>query len=317
MTCSAITLTHKPSFIYARNRALPLQRAALSCPSSRLFWPSVGMLFMLFSSSSSADIIAYDMSNNASLLATDSQLVSFTNQYANAFDSSDDGFGHYRFDANDIDALPQGLTDLTAYGRLDNQGLIFDDGQSFFGVVDSVNVNNPGAFASARWEFDVSHSRDLVFSANFAAMGDFENSDQYNLIYSFDDTTWFDIFNFETQSSLSMNYQMDDGSFRQLNDPLSIETNNNGIDYNLSNRFETYSSDLAGNGERLFVELWAYADGGTEAFAMSDMVISGDVVSGVDPDLISVSEPGGILLFATPLILGLVARRRKFIGHIH
>lgn len=274
-----------------------------------------------------AEIIAYDMAN--SLGSSQHNLDYHLNLHAGAFTSGSDGFERYTFNSSNLNELPAGLIDLTGYGRLDEQGLQIPDGHTLFGAVDSVNQNNPSGYASALWAFDIGYATDLSISAKFAAMGDFESNDTFSLKYSYDQDTWFNAFDFKAQTQLSQNYVMTNGHIKTLNDPMSIEVNNNGIAYNLNNIFSKYQADLEeqvlGLSQTLYVEFSGYADGGTEAIAMSDLIINGQVLTAPPPVLplpvspgpivptpvTNVSEPSTWLLYALPLLTVLVRSRQQ------
>ncbi len=299
----------------------------------RLFHPKPLALLCcglaIVSVSSTAEIIGYDMNNTTP--TTSYNLTEFTNDFTDSFSSSNDGFQKYTFNSADLNALPDGLVDLTSYGRLDNQGLIFDDGYQAFGIVDSVNSSNPFSMSVASWSFNTENVSNLSVSAKFAAMGDFEANDHYFMTASFGGDDSELIFDIKAQTSLAQNYTLADGSARFLDDPLGIEAGSSGFTFNLDNTFTEYSASINGQGDLLTLSMFAIADGGTEAFALSDLIISGEFGQtapvenppidngggwGSPPGYgaVDVNEPTGLLLFAAPLIGLLLRRRNQFLS---
>lgn len=283
-----------------------------------------GMLLLSTSSIATADIIAYDLSNTSAERSFN--VLEYNNPYKDSFSSRDDGFQKYTFDRNNLNELPSGLIDLTADGRLDNQGLLFEQDFQAFGVVDSVNNSNPDALSMAQWKFDTEGVSNLSVSAKFAAMGDFESSDRFYMVASFHPDHMETLFDISAQTALVQNYTMADGSQRTLNDPLGIKASDSDFTFNLTNVFSEYTSGIVGQGSELTLSLYAKADGGTETFALSDLIIQGEVGQTspitsppgfgqppvTDPNaggIVGVSEPTGLLLFAAPLF-GMMLRRR-------
>ena len=130
----------------------------------------------------STELVAADLGTGGTSL----NLTSFNNPFDGAFGSAGDGFQVYqRFVSPSIPfAL---LDDSETIFTADTLGIIEEsDTEPFFGVVDTVNGDNPGGAVSASWVFDVSGFTDLSLAIDIAAMGDFESSDTFSFSVAVD-----------------------------------------------------------------------------------------------------------------------------------
>ena len=116
-------------------------------------------------------------------------------------------------------------------------------------------------------------------------MGDFEVSDWFTLDLSIAALGWRQLFEFKVEEAAAQSYELASGKQVTLSDPLSFEGTT------LSNQFQRFSWQIP-QAERLSVKFSAKADGGSEALAMRNMIVSEQVIS--------VPEPSSIVL----LILG-------------
>ncbi|MEO0669531.1 MAG: ExeM/NucH family extracellular endonuclease [Pseudomonadota bacterium] len=235
---------------------------------------------------SGSSTIAFDMVGSASL-----GLLSFVNN-APAFTSPGDGFGFFQAGGE----VPFSLVDDSAGSfPADVLGIIDSSSNTdvFFGVTDTVNTSTSGA-VSATWSFDVAGEESLSLSVDVGAMGDFEGSDTFVLTYNIDGGPDEVLFDFVVDDAASLDYTLAGGAVVSLDDPLTVS----GTGEVLSNVLQTLSADLAGTGSVLNVTLTASTDGGSEAFAMQNLVIeaagSGEpqvvasaLTSGADVNLIS------------------------------
>ncbi len=162
----------------------------------------------------------------------------------------------------------------------------------FFGLVDVENGDNPGGTATATWVFDIAGYHDLSVSADFAAMGDFESSDDLSFSYSIDGGPAQVFFQFIAEEALMQSYTMESGTIVDLNDPLSL----NGT--LLNDVLATFSAALAGTGSLLEIVFTATQNAG-EGFVFDNLTVTG------------VAEPAVLVLFGTGLLgIGLMRRRR-------
>ncbi len=262
---------------------------------------SLILLFGLMSGQSYAGLIAHDLAGAS--VTSPTNLVSFTNDALGVFESGQDGFQTYLFDGGPLNFIPDGLIDRSGVGYLDNYGLIMPKaGFSFFGVTDTVNASNLAGDATAVWSFDVTGSTDISVAMDFAAMGDFESSDSYNLSYAFDGNSYQSLFEIDVETALSQNYTMENGNVRILNDPLSVQTIGSPFSYSLNNQFQTFESTLSGSGDLLHIQLSVVADGGTEAFGLSNIQISGQDANVISDPTISVPEPNTLAIMALTMV---------------
>ncbi|NND61169.1 MAG: PEP-CTERM sorting domain-containing protein [Gammaproteobacteria bacterium] len=163
----------------------------------------------------------------------------------------------------------------------------------FFGVVDTVNGNNPDGTATALWTFDIAGYQDLGISIDFAAMGDFEASDMFLFSASIDGGPAQTLFESVYEGALSQNYTMESGANVNLNDPLSLQGTL------LNDLLATFSASIAGTGSVLEISLLTEFNGGSEAFMFDNLTVTG------------VAEPGIVLLLGTGLLTLALTRRRR------
>ncbi|WP_299652362.1 ExeM/NucH family extracellular endonuclease [uncultured Tateyamaria sp.] len=206
--------------------------------------------------------IAFDMVGSASL-----GLLGFVNT-APAFSSAADGFGLFQAGAGSV---PFSLIDdSAAVFPGDMLGIIDSNSNTdvFFGATDTQNADNDGP-VSATWSFDVSGASDLSLSVDVGAMGDFESSDSFALTYNIDGGPDIVLFEFVADEDATGTYTLAGGTEVSLDDPLIVA----GTGEVLSNTLQTLSADLAGTGSVLNVTLTGSSDGGSEAFAIQNLVI--------------------------------------------
>ncbi len=210
-------------------------------------------------------VIAYDMVGSSS-----QNLISFTNG-APVFSSLGDAFGKYQVGVSA--SIPfQIVDDSAAVFLADSQGIIdsnanFDE---FFGATDTVNGDNSGPL-NATWLFDISGFHDLSVLVDAGAMGDFESSDSFTISYSIDAAPAQTLFSFVADEDGSQSYTLADGDVFNLNDPL-VETATGTV---LSNVLQTLSQSISGTGSELALTLTGSTDGGSEAFALQNLIVKG------------------------------------------
>ncbi|WP_217358699.1 ExeM/NucH family extracellular endonuclease [Thalassococcus sp. S3] len=225
--------------------------------------------------------VAFDMVGSSS-----ENLTSFTNT-APAFSSLGDGFGKYQVGVSG--SIPFAIVDDSNADFAGDQLGIIDASSNtdeFFGVVDTENGDNSGP-VSATWSFDIAGFEDLSLSVDVGAMGDFEADDSFTLSYNIDGGAEVTLFEFRADEDASQTYTLADGDDFTLSDPLTVA----GSGEVLTNILQTLSADLDGTGAELNVTLTATADGGSEAFAMQNLIIeaSDDVTGTSSYDVVSVS----------------------------
>jgi hypothetical protein len=206
--------------------------------------------------------VAFDM-----VASTDLNLTSFTNPWAGAFGSPGDGFQKYQRGVSSN--IPFSIADdsLSIFPT-DSQGIIKEGNTDvFFGVTDTQNPDNSGP-VSATWVFDVSGASGLGLSIDMGAMGDFESSDYFEWTYSIDGGPTLTAFSSSVDESGSFTYTLEGGASFTLNDPMLVQGTV------LSNDLTTFSTSLFGEGSALTVTLTAQTDGGTEAFAFQNLIVT-------------------------------------------
>lgn len=186
--------------------------------------------------------------------------------------------------------LPFAIADDSLFGFPDDSQGIIDENDlgRFFGVVDSVNGDNPNGTGTGTWTFDITGASNLLVGIDFAAMGDFESSDSHLFEYSIDGGGFSTLFASSINEDGSQTYTMADGDQFQLDDPMLI---NGSI---LDNDFQTLTADVAGTGSVLTIRYTGGGDGGSEAFAFRNILV--------------VPTPGALALIG---LGGLAAIRRR------
>ena len=150
----------------------------------------------------------------------------------------------------------------------DSLGIVGEnDLDEFFGVTDTENAENSGP-VTATWTFDVSSVSATELSVGVGAMGDFESSDFFTWSYAFDGGATAVAIASSVDEAASQDYTLDGGGVFTLSDPMSA----NGV--LLNNNFAAISVPLDGSGSQLAVTLTASTNGGTEAFAFQNLVIT-------------------------------------------
>lgn len=240
-----------------------------------------------------AELIAFDLVNGNS-----QNLISYTNPFQSGFTSNSDSF--QRFYAGD--AVPDVLID-NSLSASDSLGIVSPSFSSFFGIVDTVNNDtaNTNGVVTASWQFDISGYNNLSFAIDMAAMGDFESSDYIALNYAIDNGPQISLFEFFSNTSASQSYLMASGSSYQLNDPMMVSGGNLLAPLMLSNMWQTIIADINGSGSVMSLSVTANNDSGSEAVALSQFRISGDILAANAP--LSVSEPPLLLLLLIGFLL--------------
>ena len=192
--------------------------------------------------------------------------------------SAGDWFGVGAPDAWPQDAgMPFALADDSVTGVSggafagDDLGIVdgtFPSSQTFFGSVDTVNGDNPDGTATAEWSFDISGATDLSVSLDMAAMGDFESSDVYTWSYAIDDGSFTDLFTSGVDESGSQTYRMQGGAEVVIDDPLQM----NGV--TLDDAFRTFTAAIDGTGSEMTIRVTGSSNGGDEAYAATNLVVS-------------------------------------------
>ncbi len=206
--------------------------------------------------------IAYDMVNSGSL-----NLISYTNAYEYAFSSTGDGFQKYRRGLSS--SIPFAVLDdsLLSYPS-DTLGIVDDNNlNQFFGMVDTVNSDNPSGNVTASWSFNISGASNISIAIDMGAMGDFEATDQFTWLASIDGGPLQTLFAATTDETLSQTYILAGGSNITLNDPMQV----NGVV--LTNQLQTFTTNVTGSGNVLTLTLEGATDGGSEAFAFQNIKV--------------------------------------------
>ncbi|MGB5331338.1 MAG: hypothetical protein WBN05_02220, partial [Woeseiaceae bacterium] len=210
-----------------------------------------------------AEVLASDMVGSAS-----QNLVSYTNPWTGAFSSPGDGFQKYQRGVSPsipFSVLDDSLSIFTG----DSLGIIGEDNtEEFFGVTDTQNGDNSGP-VSASWVFNISGGSGLELAIDMGAMGDFESSDTFEWTYSIDGGPTMVAFSNTVDEAGSQVYTLQGGAVFTLNDPMLVD----GV--LLNNNLATFITALSGTGSELTLTLTAQTDGGSEAFAFQNIVISG------------------------------------------
>ncbi|CAE7863444.1 gppA [Symbiodinium necroappetens] len=151
----------------------------------------------------------------------------------------------------------------------DTAGIIdANDNGRFFGIVDSVNGDNPAGNGTASWSFDITGATGLSVNIDFAAMGDFESSnDLVGFTWSIDGSTPAALFTGSVDEAGALDYTLAGGAVVNLSDPFLINGNV------LNNVFQTLSAGIAGSGSTLTIAFDGQFDGGSEAFAFRNIEV--------------------------------------------
>ena len=166
-------------------------------------------------------------------------------------------------------AMPFAMADDSLFGFPgDNLGIIDEnDNGRFFGLVDSVNSNNPSGYGTAEWVFDITGATGLSISIDFAAMGDFESSDTHLFEVDIDGGGFTTLFEATVDQDGFQTYTMADGGVYDYDDPMYM---NGSI---LNNNFTTLSEMVAGTGSTLTLRYTGEGNGGSEAFAFRNVTV--------------------------------------------
>lgn len=168
-------------------------------------------------------------------------------------------------------------------------GMAFEN-NGFFGVVDTENSMNTGPISS-EFTFDISgQGGNLIVSADFVAMGDFELADEFIFEASIDGGAFQTIFASSVDENGEQTYMMDNPANNPviLSDPLYI----NGTI--LDDNYQTLSAAIAGSGNSLTIRFTAITNG-SEGFGFDNLTVS-------------IPAPGALALLG---LAGLAGRRRR------
>ena len=238
----------------------------LSNPAAR---PTLLALLLLpivvgFPAQLEADVIAFDMVASAS-----QNLVSYTDDPAIPFTSAGDGFN--KFQRGVSLSIPFAVVDDSAGSFPPDVLGIIKTGNTdeFFGIVDTNNDDTGGRDVVATWVFDISGATDLGLSIDMGAMGDFEAAgDFFNWSYSIDGGPAMTAFQSSVDEAGSHTYTMESGTLVTLNDPMLV---NGDL---LTNDLAPFFTALTGSGSQLTLVLTANTNGGSEAIAFQNLIIS-------------------------------------------
>ena len=241
-----------------------------------------------------ADVVAFDMVGSAS-----QNLVSFTDDPAIPFSSAGDGFN--KFQRGVSASIPFAVVDDSAGSfPADTQGIVkTGNTDEFFGIVDTNNGDTAGRDVVATWVFDIGGASDLALSIDMGAMGDFEAANDYfNWSYSIDGSPAATAFASTVDESASNTYTMEGGATVTLDDPMLMD----GVV--LTNDLTPFFTALAGTGSQLTLILTANTDGGSEAVAFQNLIISAgtppplaiafDMVGSASQNLVSFTDDPAI-----------------------
>jgi predicted extracellular nuclease len=231
--------------------------------SARFTSYSVALLLLTIAAGGAhAQVVASDMTGS-----TSQNLLSYTNPYNGAFSSAGDGFQKYQRGVSA--SIPFSvLDDSLATFTSDTLGIVDDNNlDEFFGVTDTQNGDNSGP-VSATWVFNIAGATDLALSIDMGAMGDFESSDTFTWTYSIDGGPTMTAFQNAVDEAASHTYTLAGGATRTLDDPMTLQGEI------LTNILTTFSAAISGTGSELTLTLTAQTDGGSEAFAFQNIIIS-------------------------------------------
>ena len=242
------------------------------------------LLVFLHVGNSQASLISYDL-----LAPNTSTNINYTNNFSNAFSSNQDGFQIYQ-QAVDLN-IPLALLDQSTVNASDNLGIVKSaNNKPFFGIVDTVNPDNPTNDAIASWKINIANLSAITFLTDIAAMGDFESNDRFEWRYSIDNNPFISLFQGVTNESTFQDYNLDLGNSITLNDPLTVNS------IRLNNEFSTFTSSILATGNLLTLELNAKTNGGREVLAFQNVAIQAQTMA------VSVSEPKTGVIFILALL---------------
>jgi hypothetical protein len=235
---------------------------------------AVALALVLIPQAAFGQVVAYDMVGS-----TSQNLISHTNPWDGGFTSAGDGF--QKFQRGVSPSIPFSVVDdsLVIFPA-DSLGIIKDGNTDvFFGVTDTVN-GDTSAGVVATWVFDISGASGLELSIDMGAMGDFESSDHFSWTYSIDGSAAAPAFENAVDEAGSHTYTLEGGASFTLNDPMLMQGTI------LTNDLQTFVAPIAGTGNQLTLVLTAYTDGGSEAFAFQNIVITGSVPTEIAYDMV-------------------------------
>ena len=217
--------------------------------------------------------------------------INYSNPHSGNFSSNEDGFQIYQLGDN----APKALLDKSSLLPSDNLGIITStNNQPYFGIVDSVNPDNPNSETVARWQINIENLSVIRLFIDMAAMGDFERSDEFLWLYSIDNNPYSTIFHGISNESTSQSYRLENNSLVSLDDPMMVNSQL------LSNEFQALSSSILDTGNLLTLELIAKANGGSEAIVFQNVLIQGisNTVTVTEPKSLTMLLLSGLLFFA-------------------
>ncbi|WP_286831640.1 MULTISPECIES: endonuclease/exonuclease/phosphatase family protein [Kordiimonas] len=154
------------------------------------------------------------------------------------------------------------------------------DTNPFFGITDTVNSQNSGPM-TATWTFDITGASTPYVSMDLAAMGDFESDDTLIVTASIDGGDPITVLELAIDEDGSLTYTMEGGAIVTLNDPALVD----GTGVALTNDFQTFFKALGDAGNELVLTVTASTNGGSEAFAFNNIVVTdGKPAYGFDVD---------------------------------
>ncbi len=151
---------------------------------------------------------------------------------------------------------------------------------NFLATEDLDNGDNPDGTGSVVYEFDIVGASNLTFSANFAAMGNFEVSNDINTITaSIDGGADELLIDFIVDEDAVQTYTFEDGSTTDEDDPMTIQGTL------LGNSFQNFSAPISGTGNVLTITMSFAGNGGNELIAINDLLIEGKMDGGLLGDV--------------------------------